>query len=128
MKTVYHGLKWIALTLSTLFLLQSCSVYNSKTVTIDEVILSGKSVKVKCHNDDIYKFEKLLREDGRIYGIAYEKGRTARKMSEQIVDKNLDDKLVKILLFENTIKECHLQNKELSDLIPNLFHAFVADY
>jgi len=128
MKTVYHGLKWIALTLSTLFLLQSCSVYNSKTATVDEVILSGKSVKVKCHNDDIYKFEKLIREDGEIYGIAREKGKTARKMSGQIIDGYLDDKQVKILLSENTIKECHLHNKDLSNLIPNLFSLLLADY
>jgi hypothetical protein len=118
----------MVLTLSTLFLLQSCSVYNGKTATVDEIILSGESVKVKCHNGDIYKFEKLVREDGEIYGIAYDKGRTARKMSEQIVDRNLDDKLVKIVLSENTIKECHLQNKGLSDLIPNLFSVLVADY
>ncbi len=128
MKTVYHGLKWIAITLSTLLVFQSCRVYHTRTVTVDEAILSGKSVKVKCHNEEIYKFEKLLRADGRIYGIAYEKGRTARKMSEQIVDRNMDDKLVKIVLSENTIKECHLQNKDLSDLIPNLFSVLVTGY
>ena len=123
-----HFLKWIALTISSLFLLQSCSVYNSKIVTVDEVILSGESVKVKCHNDAIYKFEKLVREDGKVYGIACEKGRTARKMSEQIVDGYLDDKQVKIVLSENTIKECYLQNKGLSDLIPNLFSVLVTGY
>jgi len=128
MKTVHYGLKWIVLTLSMLFLLQSCSVYNSKTVTVDEVILSGESVKVKCHNDAIYKFEKLVREDGEIYGIACEKGRTAKKMSGQIVDGYLNNKQVKILLLENTIKECHLHNKDLSDLIPNLFSVLLADY
>ncbi len=128
MKTMHHRLKWIALALSTLLVLQSCSVYNTKTATVDEVILSGESVKVKCHNGDIYKFEKLLREDGEIYGIACDKGRTAKKMSEQIVDGYLDDKQVKIVLSENSIQECHLHNKELSDLIPNLFSLLVTDY
>ncbi len=121
MKT--NKLKWIALTLSALFLLQSCRVYHSKSVTVDEAILSAEKVKLKNFNEDTFKFDKLQKEDGQLYGIARRGSKTAQLLSEQIVNEIIitkyqsSGKFVKILLLENTIKEYHLTNNTLSALL-----------
>ena len=117
MKTLYHHLKWIAITLSTLLVFQSCRVYHSKTSTVEEAILSAEQVKLKNFNEDTFKFDKLQKEDGQLYGIARRGSSTAQLLSEQIVKSNLDAKYVKILLPENTIKEYHLTNNGLSTLL-----------
>jgi len=115
MKTT--NLKWIAITLSTLMLLQSCRVYHARTATVDEAVLSTKKVLVKNLNDDSFKFDKLQKEDGQLYGIAKRRSSTAKLLNEQIVKSNLDTKYVKIHLPEKTIREYHLQNKTMSTLM-----------
>ncbi|TDI79992.1 MAG: hypothetical protein E2O83_03655 [Bacteroidetes bacterium] len=128
MKTTLHRLKWIALTLSTLLVFQSCRVYHSKTVTVDEATLLSQHIKIKTTSNETYKFHRLLREDGKLYGITWRKGSTARKLSEQIVlfSAGKDKDEVKILLDENTIREYHLQNKTMSILYPILFPVILA--
>jgi|GEM_PF-1619248 len=119
MKTT--NIKWIAITLSTLMLLQSCRVYHSNSVTVDEATLFSQHIKIRTTSNETYKFQSLLREDGKLYGITWRRGSTAfRKLSEQIVVFGKDKDQVKILLDENIIKEYHLQNKTMSILIPVL--------
>ena len=113
MKT--NKLKWIALTLSALFLLQSCKVYQSKTVTVNEAILSTERVKVNNFNNESYKFESLYKENEQLYGYTKIESSTAKKLTEQIVKSQLN--YVIILLSEKTIKEYHLQNKNLSTVL-----------
>ncbi|MCZ6703894.1 MAG: hypothetical protein O6940_12760 [Ignavibacteria bacterium] len=115
MKTTHHHLKWIALTLSALFLLQSCKVYQSKTVTVNEAILSTERVKVNNFNNESYKFERLYKENEQLYGYTKRGSSTAKKLTEQIVKSQLN--YVIILLSEKTIKEYHLQNKTLSTIL-----------
>jgi hypothetical protein len=126
MKTTHHQLKWIAITLSTILVFQSCRVYHSKTATIEEATLFSQHIKIRSTSDETYRFKTLLREDGKLYGVTWRKGSTASKLSEQIVHvigKDKDE--VKILLDENTIKEYHLQNKTMSVLIPILIPIFL---
>jgi len=127
MKTIYHHLKWIAITLSALMLLQSCRVYHSKTTTVEEATLFPQHIKIKTTSDETYKFQSVIREDGKLYGITWRRGSTANKLSEQVVLVFGKDKdKVKILLDENTIREYHLQNKTMSILIPILIPIFLA--
>ena len=115
MKTLGHHLKWITITLSMLLVFQSCKVYQSKTVTVNEAILSTERVKVNNFNNESYKFESLYKENEQLYGYTKIESRTAKKLTEQIVEVNV--KFVKILLSEKTIKEYHLQDKTLSTVL-----------
>ncbi len=112
---IHNNLKWIALTLSALFLLQSCKVYQSKTVTVNEAILSTERVKVNNFNNESYKFERLYKDNEQLYGYAKRWSSTAKKLTEQIVKGQLN--YVIISLSEKTIKEYHLQNKTLSTIL-----------
>ncbi len=128
MKTLGHHLKWIAITLSMLLVFQSCRVYHSKTATVEEATLFSQHIKIRSTSDETYRFKTLLREDGKLYGITWRKGSTARKLSEQIVlvSAGKDKDEVKILLDENAIREYHLQNKTMSILIPILIPIILA--
>jgi len=128
MKTLGHHLKWIAITLSMLLVFQSCRVYHSKTATVEEATLFSQHIKIRSTSDETYRFKTLLREDGKLYGITWRKGSTARKLSEQIVlvSAGKDKDEVKILLDENAIREYHLQNKTMSILIPILIPVILA--
>ena len=128
MKTIHNPLKWIAITLSTLLVFQSCRVYHSKTATVEEATLFSQHIKIRSTSDETYRFKTLLREDGKLYGITWRKGSTARKLSEQIVlvSAGKDKDEVKILLDENAIREYHLQNKTMSILIPILIPIILA--
>jgi len=117
MKT-HNNLKWIAITLSALFLLQSCKVYHSKTATIDEVIESQKRVKVKSYNGEIYRFDKLHRENDQIFGIAKIKSQEwLRKYAKQFGQGEVSGKEVKFSIPDNAFKEYYLQNKTLSTIL-----------
>ena len=112
MKTT--NLKWIAISLSALMLMQSCRVYDKTTSTVDEALISTSRIKAKTFVDVTYEFDDLIREDGKLYGITKRNTSTAKKLTHQIVDDNLGDRLVKIVVLENTIKSYHLFNKSKS--------------
>lgn len=112
-----NNLKWITVALSTLLLLQSCKVYHSKTVTVDEAIVSQKRVLVKNGIDETYKFDRIEIENDILYGITTRNSPTAKKLSKQVIEENLNGKFVKIRLPEKDIKEYRLQNRSLSTIL-----------
>ena len=115
MKTTH--LKWIAISVSTLMLMQSCSVYHSKVSTVDDAIASKTKVKAVTFDDVTYKFDDLIREEGELYGIAIRKSRTTRKLENLIVNENTGDKFIKISVPENTIRGYYLKNKTVSTIL-----------
>jgi len=110
MKKISLHLKFIALVLIFIMTLSSCSVYYNETSSVDEALLSDDKVQIITATDDIYKFEKLQREDDQIYGVTRKKSRASKKFSDKIVSVDSDSKFVKISLEEITINEIHLKN------------------
>lgn len=117
MKTIREYLKLVSLFLMFLITLQSCSVYHSKTASVDEAIRSDNKVKVITSSDDIYKFKKLQKESDQIYGVIKKGSSTAERLYDQGIIKDNKSKYVNLLLPENTIKEIHLKNKSLSTVL-----------
>jgi len=117
MKTLRLYLKKISIFFMFLITLQSCVVYHSKIATIDEAIQSDNKIKIITDSDDIYKLNKLKKEDGQIYGVVKKGSETAKKLSDQGLIKFSDGKYEKIQLTENTISEIHLKNKTLSTVL-----------
>ena len=115
MKTTH--LKWIAIFLSTLMLMQSCSVYHSKVSTVDDAIASKTKVKAITFADVTYTFDDLIREEGQLYGLARKYSTTAKKLETLIVNETSGDKFVKISVLENTIKGYYLKNKPVSTIL-----------
>ncbi len=119
MKTIRLYLKKISIFLLFLITFQSCSVYHSKTATVDEAVLSNDKVKVITNSNDIYKLHKLKMEDGQVYGVLKKGYETAERLADQGIIKysDSDSKYETIQIKDNTIKEIHLKNKVLSTVI-----------
>ena len=110
-------IKYLAFALSFLILLQSCSVYHSSPSTIDEAIKSTDKVKIVSPEQNIYKFNRLVKIDSLIYGYAKNKSLAAKELSGQIILKDADGKYAKIQLYDRNIASVHLKNHTASTLV-----------
>ena len=68
MRKLKKSLKVIALFLSGLILLQSCSTYKSP-VTLQQAAEEEKAVKIVTVDDDSYKYKYIVYEDGELFGV-----------------------------------------------------------
>ncbi|MCJ7757846.1 MAG: hypothetical protein MUP24_06825 [Gillisia sp.] len=114
MKTTNSNLQLLAVLLSIVLVFQSCKVYHSETATIEDASRFTDNIKVVSATNEIYKFESLQKEEGEIYGIVDENSKTAKKLSNQIVEIIYPEGWVKIHLLEENIKEIYLQNRTMS--------------
>ena len=117
MKIIRLYLKKISVFLLFLITFQSCSVYHSKTATIDEAVRSNNKVKVLTNSNEIYKLHQLKMEDGKVYGVLKKGSETAERLADQGIIKYTDSKYETIQIKDNTIKEIHLKNKTLSTVL-----------
>ena len=121
MKPPRKHIKLIALFLAVTFLVQSCKVYKYKATTLDEVVKAPKyqKIKVKTGLNQSYEFIKLVRENGRLYGLAKIQSETARKLKNQIIENSAYD-YVKIIIHEEQekqFKEFYLRKIERTDKV-----------
>ena len=102
----------LPLLLVFILLFQGCKIYDSKSATKEDALLFSGKVKVKSVSNTSYKFEKLIMEDDSLYGIGKKlKAKSKNEFNENIVNKNPNDKYVKILLTDSLAHEIHLYNK-----------------
>lgn len=106
--------KQYAALITILILFQNCSIYRAKEATIDEATTFPGKVKIKTTSNESYKFERLIKEDMKIYGVAKKNSKPAKKLMDNIALNSADSKYVKINLSDNFIEEIHLKNKTLS--------------
>jgi hypothetical protein len=117
MKKIRPHLKRIALLLIFLMTLQSCSVYYSKTASVDEALLSDNKVKVITTTNDIYKFKKLQTENDQIYGLLKQRSTKGENLLDQGLLEDYDGKYGKLLLSQDAIQAIHLKNKGASTAV-----------
>ena len=74
MKMLLKVSKPIAFVLSLLLLLQSCKVYQNKTVSLKKAMKEGRRVKVKMKDARVIKFDRIVYSDSSFYGIKKKRG------------------------------------------------------
>jgi hypothetical protein len=111
---INQGVKQFAILLSVLIFFQNCSIYRVKEATIDEATTFPGKVKIITTSNESYKFERLIKEDGKLYGIAKKNSKPVKKLIEKVLPDSADDKFVKINITDNFIDKIHLKNKTLS--------------
>jgi len=114
MKIIRSFLKSISILFMFLITLQSCVVYHTETASVDEALRSNNKVKVVTTSNDIYKFEKLHKENNEIYGVTKKNSSVAKKLYSKPIPKENKIQYVNVLLTEETIKEFYLKNQNLS--------------
>ena len=114
MKTT--NLKYIAIALSGLMLLQSCRVYHKAPVSVDEAVATNKMVKVYTTENKKFVFKKLVKEEDKIYGISTLHELNKNEFAPYVKEIDREKGLVKILLpFE--IKEIYKRNRTMSTVL-----------
>lgn len=69
MKSINCVLNIVSFLLAFLILFQSCSIYKSGTLSLDEAVLNEKRVKVVFIDNEKQKFKKIVVEDEEYYGV-----------------------------------------------------------
>ncbi len=77
MKKIKKRLRVIALFLSGLILLQSCSAYKTP-ITLEQAAQQEKAVKIITVDDDTYKYKYIVYEDGQFYGVKNNPGEVVK--------------------------------------------------
>ena len=102
----------LSLLILCIVLFQSCKIYDSKSSTKEAAILFAGKVKVKSVSNTSYKFDKIIVEEDKLFGIGKRlSAKSKLSYNNNIVNKNPTDKYVKILLTDNLVNEIHLFNK-----------------
>ncbi|WP_157473404.1 hypothetical protein [Eudoraea adriatica] len=84
----------MALFLSGLILLQSCSTYKTP-VSLQQAVQEEKAVKIVTVDDDAYKYKYIVYEDGKFYGVKDNPGEdvkfpiTVEEVEEVLMKKGL---------------------------------------
>lgn len=99
MRQVHSSSKIISVFLVMLILLQSCSVYQKTSVTLDEATKSNSKVRIERANQKNLDVKKIEFKEGAYYGI-----------------KKVNGEITPIPLDEKEIKSVRMLNKPKSDL------------
>jgi hypothetical protein len=111
MKTIKLNL--IAYLLSVLMLIQSCVAYNKTPVSVDEAVATNNKVKIYTNENEKHLFDKLVMEDGQIYGIKLLNKLNKDVFAAYVKEIDQEKGLVKVLIpFD--IKGIHTKNKTKS--------------
>lgn len=100
MKTLKKQLRPITWLLALVMLLQSCTVYKSTSITLDQAVQNESKVKVKTKSAENLKFKRIGVENGNYYGVKKSKG-----------------EMVRIPLNENFISSVKEKDKTLSTVL-----------
>ena len=100
MKTINIHLKIVAFLISSMIMLQCCTVYKSYNANLDEAYKSQSKVKVLTTDNQTLKFMRIDFIDGKYYGIS----KTSQKLEDIPLDKN-------------NIKSIKVKNKTVSAIL-----------
>ncbi len=93
MKTLKRHSKLFALTISFLVLIQSCKVYHSDSVSLNQASQEFKPAKIQTSNNEILKFRGIKNEGNFYYGV--------KKVKGEILNIPIDEKSIKSVKLEN---------------------------
>ena len=106
------NIKWVANLLSFLILLQSCTIYHKYTSSAQEAAETSLKVKIKIPEGDPYVYKRLKNIDDRFYGLTRPKSKTARRMQNQVVEKDYEGKFALVELNDDELQHIHMTNTQ----------------
>lgn len=104
MKTLHQNIKIASLLLSFIFLFQSCHVYKSAPISLEEAVTANRRVKIITVNNEKIRLTKIEKiNDTSYYGY-----------------KRKNGKEIRFLLKENNIQKIKVVDKTGSTIITSL--------
>lgn len=108
----------ISYLLTLLILSQSCTIYRSTNISLDEAVETEGKVRVKTTSDRNYVFRRIEKDQSVTYGIAGKNSKAGKELAQHILPESVMNTRVKIRLEEIPINEINPKNKTLSELLP----------
>ncbi len=93
MKTIKKQIRLIAFTLAILVCFQSCKVYHSNSVTLDQASQEYKRTKIQTNTNKVLKFRGVKMENNQYYGV--------KKVKGEIINMPLEESNIKSVKLEN---------------------------
>ena len=103
--------------LSILILLQSCTVYHKYSSSLDDAITSNDKVKIVIPSYDSYKFKKIQKIDGEIYGLMYNKSGSYKELVSRKTIPTDKETMTYVQIYKNELNDLHLKNKTASTVL-----------
>lgn len=69
MKTPKKQLRPIALLMAIAMVIQSCTVYKSTPLTLEQAVQNESKVRITSNSNESFKYKKIVFEDGKYYGV-----------------------------------------------------------
>ena len=98
-----------------LILMAGCNVYHSGSASVNEAVESESRVQVVTTENVFFEFKRLERENGELVGITSPGSDAAKALTYYRQVPN--GKTIKIVLPEEDIREIHLKNKKMSNIV-----------
>lgn len=102
---------------SILFLSQSCTIYRSKNISLDEAVETESKVRVKTTSNRNFVFKRIEKDQAVTYGIARKNSKAAAHFVNNILPESVSNNRVKIALEEKMIQEINPKNKTMSAVV-----------
>lgn len=104
----------ISLLFITTMLIQSCSIYHTKTASVAEASSFGRKVKIETTDGNTYILKELEQDEGKLMGVARLRSRAAKRFYQQALEEGSKTRIVRFMVPEEVIREVHLKNYPLS--------------
>ena len=98
-----------------LFFLQSCSVYQAGSPSVEEAVAANNKVRIVTADNQKLKFRRLEMEDDLLTGITKAESNTAKKLAG--MPSQSQGRYVQIDLSQIDIEEIKLRNNTLSTIL-----------
>ncbi|MBT8296512.1 MAG: hypothetical protein KJO51_08855 [Gramella sp.] len=82
MKSSKIRFRFIAFILSSLLFLQSCSIYHSENLSLENAARNGQKTRVVIENGDKLKFNKIQETNDGFFGLTKESSGTSKKLQK----------------------------------------------
>lgn len=92
MKTLKNKLKSISFLFALVMIIQSCTVYKSKPISLDQAVQKESKVRVQTNDNEKLKFKKIIFENSNYYGVKKSKGELVRIPLNQEFIFNIKEK------------------------------------
>ncbi len=69
MKILNKRIKPITWLLAVMMAIQSCTVYKSTPLTLEQAVQKESKVRITTNSNESFKYKKIVFEDGKYYGV-----------------------------------------------------------
>lgn len=92
METLKIHVKAVILFFSVLMMLQSCTVYKSTPLTIEQAVQKESEVKVQWKNGYVSKYKTIIIDNENYYGVKKNNGENEKSLLDEKNISNIKEK------------------------------------